>query len=312
MADKDRRAPNRIPVRFVDGGDGDEQGGIDGDVGGIGGGDSTPGVGNDSGLTSEEIGRESAYEDETETRRRINRGGEQDSEGARERADDADDAGSNDASDLPRGRNDLDTTAPHAGEGSKSDEGHAGHAPGETPRHAASSGPAVAELVATRAELRRIEAELKKYLDERQEFTDKLARRQADFENYRKRVERERGETYNRTVAEVVTRLFPVLDNLRRALDAESSFQAGESAEFRHFLHGIELIGKQLNGVLEELGVEVVPTVGEPFDPHVHEAVTTEETDEFEPDTVMEEMRSGYRLGGKLLRPAMVKVATRA
>jgi len=271
----------------------------------------TPGAGDEGGLTPEEIGRESSYEGETETQRRIDRGGEQDTEGGRESADDDDVAGSNDPSDLPRGRNDLDTTTSHADDGEKSAGDEAGETPGQTPRHAASSGPAVAELVATRAELRRVEAELKKYSDERQEFTDKLARRQADFENYRKRVERERAETYQRSVGEVVSRLFPVLDNLRRALDAESTFQAGESEEFRHFLHGIELIAKQLNGVLEGLGVEVVPTVGQPFDPHVHEAVATEETDEFEPDTVMQEMQRGYRLGDKLLRPAMVKVATR-
>jgi molecular chaperone GrpE len=303
MPDKERRGPNRIPVRFVDGESGDEE------VSGGGGQDS--GAENDSGLTPEELGRASSYEGEGEMQRRIDRGGEDDEEGGRERADDEDVAGSPDISETPRGRNDLDTTVAHDDDSETSDDGEAGRAP----RHAAgaaSSGPAVAELVATRAELRRVEAELKKYEDERQDFLDKFARRQADFENYRKRVERERAETYQRAVGEVVNRLFPVLDNLRRALDAESSLQAGESEEFRHFLQGIELIAKQLNGVLEGLGVEVVPTVGHPFDPHVHEAVATEETDEFEPDTVMQEMQRGYRLGDKLLRPAMVKVATRA
>ncbi len=302
MAHKDRRGPNRIPVRFVDGESGDEE------VSGGESGDQNTGTENDGGLTPEELGRASSYEGEGEMSRRINRGGEGDEEGARESADDEDVAGSPDHSDLPRSRDDLDTTVAHDDD-EKHDEGEAGRAP----RHAvgASSGPAVAELVATRAELRRIEAELKKYEDERQDFLDKFARRQADFENYRKRVERERGETYQRAAGEVVSRLFPVLDNLRRAIEAESTFKAGESEEFRHFLHGIELIGKQLNGVLEGLGVEVVPTVGTPFDPHVHEAVATEETDEFEPDTVMQEMQRGYRLGDKLLRPAMVKVATR-
>ncbi len=296
MPDKERRGPNRIHVRFVDGESGDEE---------VSGGEQN--AENDSGLTPGELGRASSYEDAGEMQRRINRGGEDDEEGGRERADDEDVAGSLDHSELPRSRNDLDTTADHD-DSEKNDEGEAGR----TPRHAsASSGPAVAELVATRAELRRIEAELKKYEDERQDFLDKFARRQADFENYRKRVERERGETYQRVVGEVVSRLFPVLDNLRRALDAESSLQAGESEEFRHFLHGIELIAKQLNGVLEGLGVEVVPTVGKPFDPHVHEAVATEETDAHEPDTVTQEMQRGYRLGDKLLRPAMVKVATR-
>lgn len=303
MPEKERRGPNRIPVRFVDGESGDEE---------VSGGEQNPGAENDGGLTPEELGRASSYEDAGEMQRRIDRGGEGDEDGGRERADDEDVAGSPDYSETPRSRNDLDTTVAHDDDDAEKsdDEGE----PGRAPRHAApaaSSGPAVAELVATRAELRRVEAELKKYEDERQDFLDKFARRQADFENYRKRVERERAETYQRAVGEVVSRLFPVLDNLRRALDAESSLQAGESEEFRHFLHGIELIGKQLNGVLEGLGVEVIPTVGKPFDPHVHEAVATEETDEFEPDTVMQEMQRGYRLGDKLLRPAMVKVATR-
>ena len=114
-----------------------------------------------------------------------------------------------------------------------------------------------------------------------------------------------------RALGEVVRRLLPVLDNLQRALDAERVVEVKESEEFRHFLHGVELINRQLGGVLEGLGVEVVPTVGERFDPHVHEAVATEETDAHEPDTVTQEMQRGYRLGDKLLRPAMVKVATR-
>ena len=165
-------------------------------------------------------------------------------------------------------------------------------------------GPDTAELIATRSELKRIEAE-------NAELKNQLARRQADFENYRKRVERERNETYNRVVADVAAKLLPVSDNLKRALEAESSVEAAESDEFRHFLSGVDLIWKQLNGVLEALGVKPIPAVGEPFDPHVHEAVVTEPTDEYEPDTVMQEIVAGYRLGDKLIRPALVKVATR-
>jgi molecular chaperone GrpE len=165
-------------------------------------------------------------------------------------------------------------------------------------------GPDTAELIATRAELKRVEAE-------NADLKDRLARRQADFENYRKRVERERSETYNRVVADIAAKLLPVSDNLKRALETESSVEAGESDEFRHFLSGVDLIWKQLNGVLDALGVKAVPSVGEPFDPHVHEAVVTEATDEYEPDTVMQEIVAGYRLGDKLIRPALVKVATR-
>ena len=163
-------------------------------------------------------------------------------------------------------------------------------------------GPLVAELVATRAELKRVESEVA-------DLKDRLARRQADFENYRKRVDRERGETYERAVAEIAAKLLPVLDNLKRALDTEASMEAGESDEFRHFLSGVDLIFKQLSGVIEALGVKPVLSVGERFDPHIHEAVVSEPTDEHEPDTVMEEIIRGYRMGDKLIRPALVKVA---
>jgi len=167
-----------------------------------------------------------------------------------------------------------------------------------------SGGPDTAELIATRAELKRVEAE-------NAELKDLLARRQADFENYRKRVDRERSETYNRVVADLAAKLLPVLDNLKRALDAEGSVESGESDEFRHFLSGVDLIYKQLNGVLEALGVKPIAAVGEKFNPHMHEAVVMEATDEYEPDTVMQEIVAGYRLGDKLIRPALVKVATR-
>ena len=165
-------------------------------------------------------------------------------------------------------------------------------------------GPEVAELVATRAELKRLEGEVK-------ELKDSLARRQADFENYRKRMERERSDTYNRLVADIAAKLLPVVDNLKRALETEASIEASESDEFRHFLSGVDLIYKQLNGVLESLGVKPVAAEGEQFNPHLHEAVVTEATDDYEPDTVIQEIVRGFRIGDKLIRPALVKVAVR-
>lgn len=165
-------------------------------------------------------------------------------------------------------------------------------------------GPQLAELIASRAELKRLQTALS-------ECQDALARRQADFENYRKRVERDRADTHNRIVADVARKLLPVVDNLGRALDAERTVEAQESKEFRHFLHGVELINKQINDVLESLGIQPIAAVGEKFDPHVHEAVVTEPSDKYEPDTVTEEIARGYRIGDRLLRPAMVKVAAR-
>src|SRR6267378_4392271 len=165
-------------------------------------------------------------------------------------------------------------------------------------------GPEMAELVGTRSELKRVEAE-------NAELKDRVARRQAEFENYRKRVDRERSETYNHVVADIATKLLPVLDNLKRAVETEATVESSESDEFRHFLSGVDLIYKQLNGVIEGLGVKPISSVGELFDPHVHEAVVTEATDEYEPDTVMQELVAGYRLGDKLIRPSLVKVAVK-
>ena len=165
-------------------------------------------------------------------------------------------------------------------------------------------GPAVVKLVATRAELKRLQGQLA-------EVQESLARRQADFENYRKRIDRERGEAHNRVVAEVALKLLPVVDNLGRALEAERSVEVNESKEFRHFLNGVELISKQLSEVLESFGVQPIVALGESFDPHIHEAVVTEASDDHEPDTVIAEMARGYRIGDRLLRPTMVKVSSR-
>jgi molecular chaperone GrpE len=250
-------------------------------------------------LTPEEIGRTSSYEDETEVQRRIDRGMEEEGEPERERGDDADVAGGPPRGEVPE----MSETRDAASE-SREAQAVPGDKRAQQRANSEAVGPTLAELIATRAELKRVEAV-------HDELQERLARRQADFENYRKRVERDRGETYNRMVGDVVSKLLPVLDNFRRALDAEASVQATESEEFRHFLQGVELIYKQLGDVLEGLGLEPVAAVGHPFDPHVHEAVITETTDDFEPDTVMQELVRGYRLGDKLLRPAMVKVATR-
>ncbi|HEY0077178.1 MAG TPA: nucleotide exchange factor GrpE [Pyrinomonadaceae bacterium] len=306
MMNKNRQTPNRIPIRFLDEEDKASSraaSGRDEDAGG---------------LTPEELGRASIYEGETEMQSRIDRGEERDDEQGRSEADDRDTAGSPDPSELEESRNDLDTTPPSTDSTSTNRSSNDSAEPneaGESSRQAggdastAAAGPVMAELVATRAELRRVQSELQKAVLERQDLQERLTRRQADFENYRKRIERERAETYSRALAEVVGQLLPVVDNLQRALDAEATVQAGESEEFRHFLHGIELIGKQLNGLLEGLGVQPVETVGQPFDPHVHEAIAIEASDEYASDVVVEEIVRGYRLGDKLLRPAMVKVA---
>lgn len=285
---------NRIPVRFVDEEPQAQQAAPDEQ-------DAPENSSDQDALTPEEIGRASSYEGETEVQRRIDRGQEDESEAGRAGADESDVAGGPPPSETPERREDQDEAHSRASAAPAVDEDDAA---ASSSGGAMAYGPMLAELIATRSELKRVEAE-------RNDLLDKLARRQADFENYRKRTERERGDTYHRMVGEVVNKLLPVMDNMRRALEAEASMEKNESEEFGHFLHGVELIYKQLNDVLEELGVQPVAAVGQPFDPHVHEAVATEESDDYEPDTVTQELLRGYRLGEKLLRPAMVKVSTR-
>jgi molecular chaperone GrpE len=293
MADRRGRKANRIPVRFMD--EDSNRAQLDAE----GADDGADAEAEQNPLSPEELGRASSYEDATEMQRRIDRGAEEE----KGRADESDTAGGPPTGELPEKREDRHE-ASAGSEASASSVEKTDTTGASSQGGTQASGPMLAELIATRAELKRVESE-------RDDLLDRVARRQADFDNYRKRMDRERGETYNRVVGEVVSQLLPVLDNLRRALDAEASLQAGESEEFRHFLSGVELIARQLNGVLENLGVQPVAAVGQPFDPHIHEAVATEQTDDYEPDTVMQEIVRGYRLGEKLLRPAMVKVATR-
>ena len=150
-----------------------------------------------------------------------------------------------------------------------------------------------------------LQAQIDQLTQERSTLLDQLLRRQAEFENYRRRVDRERAETYARSRAEVVLELLPVIDNFERAL-ASLEHSGSDAKSLRQ---GIELIHRQLNDALAKLGLEPVESVGQAFDPNVHEAVSAEPSSEHEENTVIAEFERGYRLGEKLLRPAKVKVA---
>jgi len=151
-----------------------------------------------------------------------------------------------------------------------------------------------------------LQAQIESLTQERSSLYDQLLRRRAEFENYRKRVERERGETYQRGRAEVLLEFLPVVDNLERALSSLENSQG--DAEALH--HGVELIHKQFHDALGKFGLEPVESVGRTFDPHLHEAVATEPSDDLEENTILAEFQRGYKMGDKLLRPAKVKVAS--
>ena len=144
--------------------------------------------------------------------------------------------------------------------------------------------------------------ELQKIRAERDTLLDRLARLQAEFENARKRAAREQQEFRDFATADAIKALLPAIDSFERALNAPAS----QENEFRS---GVELIYKQLQDALTKLGVRPVPAKGEPFDPHVHEAIEMVETSDAPDHLVMDELQRGYKLKERLLRPAMVRVA---
>ena len=139
---------------------------------------------------------------------------------------------------------------------------------------------------------------------ERDEFRDLLLRKTAEFDNYRKRVDRERRAADQAAAADLITDLLPLIDDLERALAAEADSDA--AAAYRT---GVELIHKQLLEVLARRGVAPIDTAGQQFDPHVHEAVAHEESADHAAGEIIGELRRGYVMGARLLRPAMVRVA---
>jgi len=145
------------------------------------------------------------------------------------------------------------------------------------------------------------QVEIEQLKGERDKLLDRLARLQAEFENARKRAERERVEYRDYATGSVVEQFLPVIDNFELALKAK-----GTAEQLRH---GVELIVKQMEEILRQLQVTPIPTVGEEFDPRVHEALGSVEREDLPDQHVAEEIRRGYKLRERLLRPAMVRVA---
>ncbi|WP_246281069.1 nucleotide exchange factor GrpE [Saccharibacillus qingshengii] len=137
-----------------------------------------------------------------------------------------------------------------------------------------------------------------------EEYMQRLARSQADFDNFRKRTIREKEELGKYASSKLISELVPVIDNFSRALDTTPE---GENAE--SFVKGVKMIYRQFENVLQAEGLTAMETVGQPFNPEFHQAVMTVESDEFEEGIVVEELQKGYMLKDKVLRPAMVKVS---
>ena len=167
-----------------------------------------------------------------------------------------------------------------------------------------SGAAAVPEAVPpSEAEGRQGDDKLAKVLAEFEELRQTLVRRQADFENYRKRVERERAEDSRRAIARVIEGLIPVLDGFEHALAAH------REAAYEDYRKGFELIYKQLLGNLKRLGLERHDPAAEKFNPHLHQAMDRVESADHEDGTILEVYQPGYAFHGRVLRPALVRVA---
>jgi molecular chaperone GrpE len=148
-----------------------------------------------------------------------------------------------------------------------------------------------------------VDDKVAKLLADFEDLRQTLIRRQADFENYRKRVERERSEDSRRAMARLIEGLVPVLDGFEHALAAH------KEAAYADYRRGFELIYKQLLENLTRLGLERHDPIGKPFDPHLHEAMDRVETDDQPEGVILEVYQPGYVFHGHVLRPAMVRVA---
>lgn len=147
------------------------------------------------------------------------------------------------------------------------------------------------------------EAEVAKLATDIEELRQTLLRRQADFDNYRKRVERERTDDSKRATARVIEALLPVIDSFEQALAAH------REPEYANYQKGFELIHKQLLDNITKLGAERIDPLGRPFDPHTHQAMDRTETSEYPDGTILQVFQPGYVFHGRVLRPAMVRVA---
>ena len=157
------------------------------------------------------------------------------------------------------------------------------------------TGPQAVQETVSRAEFEQLKGE-------RDQLVDRVARLQAEFENARKRAERERQEYRDYAAANVVEQFLPVLDNFELALKA-----TGSTEKLRT---GVELIVKQMEEILRQMQVTAIPAVGEAFDPRHHEALGSVEREDLPDQHIAEEIRRGYKIRERLLRPSMVRVVS--
>lgn len=205
------------------------------------------------------------------------------------------------------------STVPAAGSAEAAGEappGTAGAGEAETPEGArAPEAGQDADGEALRQALAEAQARCEQAEAARQQIWDQFLRLQADFDNFRKRTQRERAEWQERGMEELIRQLLPVVDNLERALASVPADGLTPGSAAQGLVAGVRMVYDQLRSVLEQAGLQPVEAVGQAFDPRYHEAIERVSAPGYEPDTVVEELQRGYLFRSKLIRPSLVRVA---
>ncbi len=157
-------------------------------------------------------------------------------------------------------------------------------------------------------EIDSLQARVRELRAERHEIQEKSDRRLKDFENFKYRMDRERRGSFIEQICTLASQMLPVLDNLERALQSVEGAKSQKTAEFQQFYEGIVLVNQQVNEIFAGMGVQPIISIGEKFDPNLHEAVAAETRDDLPSNTISGEMLRGYRIGNRVIRHSMVKV----
>lgn len=165
--------------------------------------------------------------------------------------------------------------------------------------------PKKAQRTKVSKEVSHLEKHIKGVEEEAKKNHDKLLRVMAEFENFKKRIEKEKTEHLQYSNEKLLSELLPVLDDFDRILD---HIPEDAPEEVRSIADGVEMVRKNMTAVLGKFGLAEVEALGQPFDPSIHEAISTTQNEQGDPDTVIEVHRKGYRMGDRLLRAAMVTV----
>lgn len=160
------------------------------------------------------------------------------------------------------------------------------------------------EELTVEEQLAAMEAKASEYEAKAAEYLDGWQRARAEFANARKRLERQRAEAYSNAAVDYAKKLLPILDDFDRAIE-----NAPPEISENDWFDGITLVQRKLNGILDDLNVQRIEAIGQPFDPNFHEALALIEADGVESGVVMEELQIGYRIGDRVIRPALVNVS---